>query len=151
MQSNVKRLLELAFNTAAAVIIVIDGVARPLLRPILQWASSADVIRRAEEQVAGLPRPAILALFAVPFAIAEPAKVLALVWLAEGSLFSGLLLLAVSYLATFLVVERIYQAGKPKLLTYVWFAWCIDQLSVVRNRLNDAKARIRRLVARFVG
>jgi hypothetical protein len=151
MQSNVKRLLELAFNTAAAVIIVVDGVARPLYRPILQWASSVDLIRRAEVQVAALPRPAILALFAVPFAIAEPAKVLALVWLAEGSLFSGLLLLAVSYLATFLVVERIYQAGKPKLLTYVWFAWCIDQLSVVRNRLNDAKARIRGLVARFVG
>jgi hypothetical protein len=149
--SNPKRILELAFNTAAAVIIVIDGIARPLYRPILQWASSVDVIRRAEEQVARLPRPAILALFAVPFAIAEPAKVLALVWLAEGSLFSGLLLLAVSYLATFLVVERIYHAGKPKLLTYRWFAWCIDQLSVVRNHLNAAKARIRSFVSRFVG
>lgn len=151
MQSNAKRLLGLAFNTAAAVIIVIDGVARPLYRPILQWVASIEVISRAEEQIARLPRPAILALFAVPFAIAEPAKVLALVWLAEGSLFSGLLLLAVSYLATFLVVERIYHAGKTKLLTYAWFAWCIDQLSVIRDRLNDAKAHVKGFVSRILG
>ncbi len=151
MKSNAKRLLELAFNTAAAVIIVIDGAARPLYRPILQWAASVDVIRRAEAQIARLPRPAILALFAVPFAIAEPAKVLALVWLAEGSLLSGLLLLAASYLATFLVVERIYHAGKPKLLTYGWFAWCIDHLSVVRDRLNAAKARVKDFMSRFIG
>jgi hypothetical protein len=151
MQHNVKRLLELAFNTAAAVIIVVDGIARPLYRPILEWAASVDVIRRAEEQIARLPRPAILALFAVPFAIAEPAKILALVWLAEGSLLSGLLLLAVSYLATFLVVERIYHAGKPKLLTYGWFAWCIGQLSVVREHLNAAKSRVRDFVAGFIG
>lgn len=151
MQSNAKRLLELAFNTAAAVIIVIDGAARPLYRPILQWAASVDLIRQAEAQIAQLPRLAILALFAVPFAIAEPAKVLALVWLAEGSLFSGLLLLAASYLATFLVVERIYHAGKPKLLTYTWFAWCIDHLSVVRDRLNAAKARVKGFISRFIG
>lgn len=151
MQSNAKRLLELAFNAAAAVVIVIDGVARPLYRPILQWAASVEVIRRVDEQIARLPRPAILALFVVPFAIAEPAKVLALVWLAEGSLLSGLLLLAASYLATFLVVERIYHAGKPKLLTYAWFAWCIDQLSVVRDRLNDAKARVRGFISRILG
>lgn len=143
MQSKTKRLIEVAFNAAAAFIIVVDGIARPLYRPILDWASTVDLFRKAEAKIAAMPRPAILLLFAVPFAIAEPAKVLALLWIADGSLVSGILLLAMSYLATFLVVERIYHAGKHKLLTYGWFAWCMRQLSVVREHMASAKGRVR--------
>lgn len=145
-----KRLVEFAFNTAAAAIIVIDSIARPIYRPVIEWANSIEFIKAAEERVARLPRFAILALFTVPFLIAEPAKVLALVWIAEGSLFSGALLLALSYLATFLLVERIYHAGCDKLLTYVWFAWAVRQLSVIREKLAQSRRRIATYLSGFL-
>jgi hypothetical protein len=145
-----KKIIELAFNAAATAIILIDSVARPAYRPVLEWAKRLDFFRKAEEWVAGLPRAAILLLFAVPFAIAEPAKVLALLWIAKGFLVSGLILLALSYLATFLLVERIYHAGKHKLLTYGWFAWSMTQLAVVRDHMTAAKKRVKAFLKNFL-
>jgi len=145
--SPLKKTFEFAFNALAAAIIVIDGIARPLYRPVIEWANGLEFLQKIEAQVADLPRPAILALFTVPFAIAEPAKVVALIWLAEGSLFSGIALLAISYLATFLLIERIYHAGRHKLLTYGWFSWSMRQLSVIREKISEARSRVKRFVA----
>lgn len=137
-----KRVIELTFDMAAGAVIVIDALARPLYRPLIEWASRNEFLKAAEAQVAELPRGVILILFAVPFVIAEPAKILALVWIAEGSVPGGIILLAISYLATFLLIERIYHAGRDKLLTYGWFAWSIRHLSIVREKMVQARQRM---------
>jgi len=45
--------------------------------------------------------------------------------------------LGFSYLASFLIVERIYHAGREKLLSYGWFAWSIALLTRLRTRALD--------------
>jgi hypothetical protein len=126
------------FRFFAGVVIVADAAARPFYRPLVDHVARMRVIKAMEEFVGRLPRAAILVLFAVPFLVAEPLKVLALIMIAAGAVVPGLLLLLVSYLATFLIVERIYHAGREKLRSYGWFDWAMTQAEAVRDSLKSA-------------
>jgi hypothetical protein len=108
-----------------------------------------------EKAVARLPRLAILILFFVPFAVAEPLKIFALLLMASGKLVVGLPLLIFSYLITFLLVERIYHAGREKLLSFWLFAkamWYISQMKdhMLKWKTNSV-ATIRKLIAKLDG
>lgn len=118
---------------ALSLVILLDEVLRPLYRPLLRAVASLQIVRRAEVFVARQSRLTILILLAVPFAIAEPLKLLALVLLATGRFWSGAVLLGLAHLASFLLVERIYHAGRDKLRTYPWFAWAMDRLTALRD------------------
>jgi hypothetical protein len=143
-QSNKSTLLYLTFpiRFLIGLVIVADAAARPLYRPILNWVASWRIMEAFEAFVARLPRLAILVLFAVPFAIAEPLKIFALFLMASGNVIVGLPLLVFSYLVTFLLVERIYHAGKEKLLSYGWFAWAMGYVSQVREHLLSYKSDV---------
>lgn len=121
----------------AGVVIVADAAARPLYRPIVDAIARSRAIAAAETFVAALPRPAILALFAIPFLIAEPLKIFALVMIASGSVIPGIVLLVFSYLVTFLLVERVYHAGRDKLRSYGWFDWGIIQAQHVKDAIKS--------------
>ena len=130
------------FEIIVAIILLIDAIARPLYRPLLNWIATRQIIHRFEALIRPLPRFVILVLFGVPFVIAEPLKVFALVLVARGLVVIGVTLLILSYLVTFLIVERIYDAGREKLLTYWWFAWAMGQIIRVRAVLVAFKTQI---------
>ncbi len=119
------------------VLIVIDEIARPLYRPLIRWLSSLRIIQRMEAAIARLPRLGILILLAIPFAIAEPLKLLGLWMMADGRARTGLVVFAFAHLVSFLLVERIYHAGRDKLLTYGWLAWGMGLLDRLRRRALD--------------
>lgn len=133
------RILMWLFEIFAAIILMVDAVARPLYRPLLNWFASLTVMHRFEAWIATLPRFLILVFFAVPFIVAEPLKVFAVYLIAIGMVVSGIVLMALAYLVSFLIVERIYHAGRDKLLTYAWFKWGIDRVVFVRNLLLAAR------------
>lgn len=117
------------------VFIVLDEIARPLYRPLVRWFASLRLIRRLEESVARLPRPLVLLALAVPFAVAEPLKLIGLVLMARGAFWTGIMVLGLAHLASFLIVERIYHAGREKLLSYPWFAWIMGLLTRLRDQI----------------
>lgn len=125
--------LRMLLEGVLSLVILIDELLRPLYRPLLRAVASLQIVRRAEILIARQSRLTILVLLAVPFAIAEPLKLLALVLLATGRFWSGAVLLGLAHLASFLLVERIYHAGRVKLRTYPWFAWAMDRLTALRN------------------
>ncbi|MBS9476960.1 hypothetical protein [Ancylobacter radicis] len=129
------RLLRLPFELVLTVLVLLDEAARPLYRPLLRWVAGLGVMRRFEAWIARLPRLAILTLLAIPFAFAEPLKFVALIWIADGHFKTGTLTLALAYLASFVIVERIYRAGEPKLMTYGWFAFLMERLIAIRTTL----------------
>lgn len=131
------RILLAILRGVLTVLIVIDEVARPLYRPLIRWLSSLRIVQRVETAIARLPRLAILALLAVPFAIAEPLKLLGLWMMADGRFRSGLVVFAFAHLVSFLLVERIYHSGRDKLLTYGWLAWSMGLLDRLRRRVLD--------------
>ena len=117
------------------VFIVLDELLRPLYRPLIRRLAGLRIMRRLEETVARLPRPLVLLALAVPFAIAEPLKLVGLLLFTDGRFWAGLVVTAFAHLMSFVFVERIYHAGREKLLTYRWFAWIMGQVVRVRDRV----------------
>jgi hypothetical protein len=115
-------------------LILLDEIARPLYRPLTQWFASLRIVARLEAAIARLPRALVLIALAIPFAIAEPLKIAGLVLIARGQLAAGILVLGFAHLASFLVVERIYHAGREKLMSYGWFAWAMGWLIRLRAK-----------------
>ena len=48
---------------------------------------------------------------------------------------AGLVVTAFAHLMSFVFVERIYHAGREKLLSYRWFAWIMGQVVRVRDKV----------------
>ncbi|QEN87230.1 hypothetical protein FZC33_13220 [Labrys sp. KNU-23] len=132
-----KRLVLLPLQVLLAILVIIDELARPIYGPLIRRFAALRLVEMGERAVAGLPRFVILILLAVPMAVAEPLKIYSLLLLGQGRLVQGLLVLAVAYLASFLLIERIYVAGKPKLMTIGWFAWLMNLIDWVRRTLLD--------------
>ncbi|HEX7895913.1 MAG TPA: hypothetical protein VF447_17065 [Terriglobales bacterium] len=118
---------------------IISEVARPLYRPFVNWFSALSIVQHFGEFVGSLPRAVILVLFVVPLAIAEPLKIYALFVIARGHVISGLVIIALAYLISFLLVERLFHAGRDKLLTYGWLRWTMDRVETVRNWISEIK------------
>lgn len=152
--------LRFLFEIVLGLLVLLDELARPFYRPLIAWVARLRLMRRFEHWVAGHARFFILVLLAIPFAIAEPLKFGALVVIAKGHVKTGVIILALAYLVSFVVVERIYSAGRPKLMTYRWFAWGMEVLvrvraavlervraSVVWRMLGAARERARALLS----
>ena len=131
----IKRGLLALLRAVIAVFVILDEFLRPLYRPLLRRLAELRIMRRLEESVAALPRPLVLLALAIPFAIAEPLKLLGLLLFARGQFWAGLVVTAFAHLMSFVFVERIYHAGRAKLLSYRWFAWIMGQVVRVRDRV----------------
>lgn len=128
------RLLLPVVRGVLTVIVLFDEIARPLYRPLADRIAALRLVLRMEAAIARLPRLGILLLLAIPFAIAEPAKLGGLILIARGQLALGLTVLGLAHLFSFIVVERIYHAGRDKLLTYGWLNWSMTLLAQLRDR-----------------
>ena len=119
------------------IFIILDELLRPLYRPLLRRLAALRIMRRLEETVAALPPPLVLLALAIPFAIAEPLKLFGLLLFARGQFWAGLVVTAFAHLMSFVFVERIYHAGREKLMSYRWFAWIMAQVVRVRDSVLD--------------
>ncbi|MGV1794531.1 hypothetical protein [Rhizobium sp. A37_96] len=145
------QILLLPLQLVIAVFVIISEVARPLYRPFVTWFSSLSIVQHFGEFVGSLPRAVILILFVVPLAIAEPLKIYALFVIARGHVISGLVIIALAYLMSFLLVERLFHAGREKLLTYGWLKWIMDRVEIVRNWVSEMRQSIIASVRGWLG
>jgi hypothetical protein len=76
-----------------------------------------------------------LSILAIPLAIVEPLKLVALFVMGDGHLVAGVLVLICAYAGSLFVTERLFIALKPKLLTLRWFAVSWRWFVAVRDRL----------------
>ncbi|MFG1419222.1 hypothetical protein V5F38_06825 [Xanthobacter sp. V0B-10] len=141
--------MRLAFRIVVGIIIIVDELVRPLYEPLVRWVEALALVQRFERWVAGLPPYAILALIGVPYAVVEPVKFLALVHMANGHVRTGTIVLVLAYLVSFVLIERVYTAGRAQLMQVPWVAWVIVTSGLVRDRLYawlrlpELKARAR--------
>ncbi|MFS8047596.1 hypothetical protein [Rhizobium sp. BR 314] len=136
------QFLLLPLRLVIAVLVIISEIARPVYRPLVNWFASLSIVKHFGEFVSSLPRGIILVLFVVPLAIAEPLKIYALIIIARGHVISGLIIIALAYLMSFLLVERLFHAGREKLLTYAWLRWIMDRVEIVRSWVGELKESV---------
>lgn len=63
-----------------------------------------------------------LIIIAVPFVLAEPAKLVAVAVFGSGHWLAGLIIMAIAYGVSIFVVHRCFKIMKPKLLKLRWFS-----------------------------
>ena len=134
MIETLKRVLSFALAVVLLAYDALSAAFGPVVRPVVAWLGSLEPIARLGRAIAALPPYGALVLLAVPFAIIEPVKILALWWLAQGHAVTGLVALALAHLASLLICERIFHAAKPKLMTIGWFARGYLALTRIRDR-----------------
>lgn len=120
-----RRVARIAAWPVAAGLIAyhaLDALLGPLVRPALRALRATRLAERAAAAIRALPPYGVLALLAVPFAVLEPVKALALYWLATGRPLAGAGLLAAAHLASIVTTERILHVGRERLLAIGWFA-----------------------------
>jgi hypothetical protein len=76
-----------------------------------------------------------LLILAVPLAIVEPLKLVALFVVGGGHFIAGLLIMICAYAGSLFITERLFVVLKPKLLTLPWFAVAWQWFVTVRDKL----------------
>ena len=76
-----------------------------------------------------------LLILAVPLAIVEPLKLVALFVVGGGHFIPGLLIMICAYAGSLFITERLFLVLKPKLLTLPWFAVAWQWFVTVRDML----------------
>src|SRR5215475_11756161 len=95
-----------------------------------------------------------LTLLAVPLAIVEPLKLIAVFIFGKGHWITGAAVMFFAYAGSLFFVERLFKIVKPRLLTLRWFAtlwkWCMSvrikmrgwwQLRFQRHKVRHADRR----------
>lgn len=129
--------LRLAFRLVCGIIILLDELVRPLYRPLLDRLAALKLMQAFERWVGSLPPYAILVLIAVPYGVVEPVKFLALIHMANGHVRTGTALFLFAHLVSFVLIERIFTAGKAQLMTVRWMAWGIETAASVHRSVVE--------------
>ena len=108
---------------AAVLYFLLDGVFLSVVRPVSRKLARLPFLIRVADAIAGLGPYTTLALFLVPLIVLEPAKPAGLYLIATGRAVPGVLLIAAGEVLKIVIVERIYQIGRPKLMTIPAFAF----------------------------
>lgn len=133
MRNRLARLILVPLDLAVGLVILLDELVRPLYRPLIAWFASLRLVARLEAAIGRLPPYGALAALAIPFALVEPLKLLGLLLLARGAFAAGIVTTAIGHLAGFLLVERVYHAGREQLLTIRWFARIMSRIEAIRQ------------------
>ena len=80
------------------------------------------------------PYPSLLML-ALPAAVVEPLKLVAVAVAGKGHWITGTAMIVACYAFSLLVIERLFVVVKPKLLTIAWFATLWERFVAVRKRM----------------
>jgi hypothetical protein len=117
-----------------AALLIHDGLSF-VFAPVLRWIKSLQLMVRLARFVALQSPYATLAMLLLPLAVAWPLKLLGAYWLATGRIVAALLVLGFAYGLSLILVERILDAGRDKLMTIRWFAVMYRWLTALHGRV----------------
>jgi hypothetical protein len=89
---------------------------------------------RLRRIIEGLGPYQSLVLLAIPTALVEPLKLIAVAVAGDGHWITGTVMIIAAYAASLLVIERLFRIVKPKLLTLPWFARLWTRFIVIRGK-----------------
>jgi hypothetical protein len=135
-----KRRVARAFKPVAiifaAIYFLIDAVFISLIKPLGKWLSKLPIFARIDDLIRSLGPYPTFALFAVPVIVLEPIKPAGFYLIAEGKVVDGAVLIAIGEIAKITIIERIFHAGRDKLMTIPAFAWCYERVIAFRAYLE---------------
>jgi hypothetical protein len=116
----------------AALYFLIDAIFFSLIKPLGTWLSKLPIFARIDGLIRSLGPYPTFALFAVPLIVLEPIKPVGLYLIASGKVVDGVVLIAIGEVAKITIVERIFHAGRDKLMAIPAFAWGYERVMALR-------------------
>ena len=127
------RLFAPLVYTAAVVLLLEDwfwDIGARLIGFIVSWPP----IKAIEARIQALPPWGAMLLFMLPAILLFPVKILALMAIANGHAFAGVLVILAAKVGGAAAVARLYALTRPKLLELAWFARWHDKFMEVKDR-----------------
>lgn len=129
------RLLQFPVATIIGAYYLLTAAVRPIARPISRGLAKLKILAPVREAIERLgPYPSLLLLL-VPIVIIEPLKLGSLMVLGSGRVVLGTAALLVSHGLSLIIVEKLFELVKPKLLQLPWFAVLWIWFEAIRDRL----------------
>ena len=135
-----RRLWKPIAYVAAAIYFIVDVLFLGLIRPISRWFAATFPMPKVRAWIKSLPPYPCLALFSVPVILLEPVKMIAAYMAATGQLILAAVTFVVGELLKLVLVERLFELTKTKLMKIPAFAWAYQHYA-------QAKAWVRRTEA----
>jgi len=120
----------------ATLYFLIDAIFFSLIKPLGTWLSKLPIFQWIGRWIRSLGPYPTLALFAVPLIVLEPVKPVGLYLIASGNVIDGTVLIGLGEIAKITIVERIFHAGRDKLMTIPAFAWSYKRVMSLRAYLQ---------------
>ena len=117
---------------------LLDMLGVPAVRPLARVFLKTGPIAWTKRLSQRLPAYGALVMLAVPFIVAEPAKVYGLFLIGKGHLAWGIITIIAAYLVSLLLVDTIYDGARPQLRSIKWFAGLVDWASAIRGSVTSA-------------
>jgi uncharacterized membrane protein len=136
----VKRILKPVTYIAATIYFLVDAVFMAVAKPISRWIERHFEFRRLRGWIRSLSPYCSLALFSVPVIILEPIKPVAAYLAATGQVVSGAVTFIVGELLKLVLVERLFQLTRDKLMRIPAFAWVYGKFTDVKAWLQATEA-----------
>jgi hypothetical protein len=102
---------------------LVDAIFVAIFRPLAKWFEKVPAFLRIATWIESLGPYQSLFLFVVPLLVLEPVKPVGLYLIGTGRPAAGVLFLIVGEAVKILVLERLFHATRPKLMSFRAFAW----------------------------
>jgi hypothetical protein len=144
-----KRILKPVSYVAAAIYFVADLLFVGVTMPISNWIARHFEMRAFRRWIDSLPPYVCLALFLLPVIVLEPVKYVAAYMLATGRLTGAVTTFIAGELLKLVLIERLFDLTRDKLMTIPAFAWAYDHYLQARTWFVQLEAvRVLRTMSR---
>ena len=106
----------------AALILLFEEWCWDLGVRIARWLAAHLPLQALDERIRKLPPYAALVLFVLPAILLFPVKIMALMAIASGHVFTGVCTIVLAKIGGAAAVARLYLLTRPTLLSLPWFA-----------------------------
>ncbi len=135
-----RRLWQVLAYVAAAIYLVADVLLLNLIRPIPRWLAAKFPMPKVRAWIRSLPPYLSLALFSVPIIILEPVKMVAAYMAATGQLIWAAVTFVVGELLKLVIVERLFELTKTRLMKIPAFAWAYNHYAQAKAWVTETGA-----------
>ena len=129
------KLLRSIVTALALAYVVVDVLLGLLFRPLYRHLARLRIFDRLAANIRKLKPYPSLALFLLPIIILEPAKPIAAYALAAGHAGLAVGIFACAELLKLVIVERLFQITRDKLMSIPAFAWAYGRWKLVSDWL----------------
>lgn len=135
-----KRILKPVTYILATLYLCVDFIFVGIAKPISNWIARRFEMRRLRSWIRSLPPYPCLALFSVPVILLEPVKFVAAYIAATGNFVVAAFTFASGELLKLVLVERLFDLTREKLMKIPAFAWLYGHYVHAREWIKQSEA-----------